>query len=119
MISLLYVNDDSRLLEMCHCVFGEMVDFSVDTAPSANVALVKIKSRRYDAIVSDYQMPGMNGIEFLKELRARHGDLPFILFTEIGGESILVEANNHNAECCLQNAEEPRSHFNNLAHKVR
>ena len=45
-----------------------------------------------DCIVSDYDMPGMNGLELLAEIRAEHPGLPFILFTGKGSEEIAAKA---------------------------
>lgn len=42
-------------------------EFSVDTEASAKKAIGMLRERGYDAIISDFQMPGMNGIDFLKK----------------------------------------------------
>jgi len=44
------------------------------------------------AIIADYQMPGMDGIAFLKLVRERFGDIPFILFTGRGREEVVIDA---------------------------
>jgi len=53
----------------------------VDVASSVDEARAAMKKIRYDAIVSDYQMPGEDGIFFLKQLRMRSAPTPVILFT--------------------------------------
>ncbi len=52
----------------------------------------EIRPASYDAIVSDLKMPGMDGIEFLRALRARGVDTPFVLMTAYATVSTAVEA---------------------------
>jgi PAS domain S-box-containing protein len=73
--------------------------FSVETATNAVNALARIRDNRstggdgaYDCIVSDYDMPGMDGLELLSAVRAEDPDLPFILLTGKGSEAIAAEA---------------------------
>lgn len=81
--------------------FGDLVStflqrensgFSPESVTSADEGLEKLAESRYDCIISDYQMPGKNGIEFLKTVRKQYPDLPFILFTGEGSEEIASEA---------------------------
>jgi CheY-like chemotaxis protein len=55
-----------------------------------------------DCIVSDYALPGMDGIEFLRTVRDTHPDIPFILFTGRGSESVAGEALANGATDYLQ-----------------
>ncbi|WP_321507692.1 PAS domain S-box protein [uncultured Methanoregula sp.] len=119
MISILYVDDEPGLLEIAQLFLEKAGDFSVDTSTSATESLDALKSRFYDAIISDYQMPGMDGIAFLKVVRERFGDIPFILFTGRGREEIVIEAINNGADFYLQKGGDPRSQFAELAHKIR
>ena len=52
-----------------------------------------LESKQFDAVVSDYQMPEMSKIDFLKHLRAKGNDVPFILFTGKGREEVVIESN--------------------------
>jgi response regulator RpfG family c-di-GMP phosphodiesterase len=60
----------------------------------------------------------MNGIEFLKEIRKRYPDLPFILFTGRGREEVVIEAINNGADFYLQKGGDPKAQFAELNHKV-
>jgi PAS domain S-box-containing protein len=93
-IRVLHVDDDAGFLAVAKQCLEEQSQFQVDTALSAKEALKKLKCSEYDVIVSDYQMPGKNGLELLKELRQEGNDVPFILFTCKGKEEIAIDALN-------------------------
>lgn len=118
-ISLLYVDDDPNLLELVKVFLESMGQFSVTTANGASGAFNALQTGHYDAIISDYQMPGMDGITFLKAVRERCGDIPFILFTGRGREEVVIEAINNGADFYLQKGGDPESQFAELIHKVR
>jgi PAS domain S-box-containing protein len=64
-------------------------------------------------------MPEMNGIAFLKALRASGNTTPFIIFTGRGREEVVIEAINSGADFYLQKGGDPKSQFAELAHKIR
>ena len=66
--------------------------FDVCTATSATEGLDRLAREDIDCIVSDYDMPGMDGLDFLEAVREEYPDLPFILFTGRGSEEIASEA---------------------------
>ena len=119
MISVLYVDDESGLLEVARVFLEETGEFSVTTSTSAKEALELLSTRSFDAIISDYQMPGMDGIAFLVTVRGWHDNTPFILFTGRGREEIVIEAINNGADFYLQKGGDPVSQFAELAHKIR
>jgi PAS domain S-box-containing protein len=119
LISILYVDDEQGLLELAQAFLGESGEFTVGTSISALEALDLPSIQSYDAIVSDYQMPEMDGIAFLKAVRERFGDMPFILFTGRGREEIVIEAINNGADFYLQKGGEPEAQFAELGHKIR
>ncbi|MGB8219698.1 MAG: response regulator [Methanoregula sp.] len=83
-IPVLYVDDDPGLLEIGKLFLEGQGQFNVDTITSAQAALTLLNTKTYDAIISDYQMPEMDGIELLKRVRATNKTIPFILFTGQG-----------------------------------
>lgn len=119
MYSVLYVDDEPPLLDLCRTYLEKDPDFSVDTAGSAAEALEKIRAAPCDVIISDYQMPGMDGIAFLLEVRSRFGDIPFILFTGKGREDVVIRAIDSGADFYIQKGGAAGPQFAELAHKVR
>jgi PAS domain S-box-containing protein len=117
MFSVLYVDDEEALLDIGKLFLERDGDCSVDIALSAHQGLEQLEKQAYDAIVSDYQMPGMDGIEFLKKIRAA-STIPFILFTGKGREEVVIEAINSGADFYLQKGGDPKSQFVELKHKI-
>ena len=76
---ILAVDDEEPLCVLTKEFLEISGALEVDIAGSVSEARVAIAQRRYDAIVSDYQMPGEDGIQFLKSLRASGDTIPFIL----------------------------------------
>jgi PAS domain S-box-containing protein len=118
MYSVLLIDDEDILLDVGKRYLEKSGSFMVDVANSASAGIEKIRTTRYDAIIADYQMPRMDGIEFLKHVRSTSGDLPFILYTGKGREEIAIQAINHGANFYLQKGGEPKSLYAELAHKI-
>ncbi|MFA4848969.1 MAG: PAS domain S-box protein [Methanoregula sp.] len=119
MFSVLYVDDEPDLLELGRLFLEKSGEFTVVTSTSAEAALESPSIRSYDVIISDYQMPGMDGIAFLKTVREQFGDIPFILFTGRGREEVVIDAINNGADFYLQKGGDPKSQFAELSHKIR
>jgi DNA-binding response OmpR family regulator len=119
MYSVLYVDDEPMLLELAKIFLEQTGEFRVDTLTSAPAALDILDRTSYDCIISDYQMPVMDGIVFLKTVRSRGNALPFIIFTGKGREEVVIEALNSGADFYLQKGGDPKAQFAELAHKIR
>jgi PAS domain S-box-containing protein len=119
MISVLYVDDEPALLELGKVFLERNGQFTVDTVSSGFEAIEAIRNHRYDAIISDYQMPGMDGIELLKQVRASGNTVPLIIFTGRGREEVVIQALNEGADFYIQKGGEPVSQFAELAHKIQ
>ncbi|WP_135822382.1 PAS domain S-box protein [Halostella litorea] len=90
---VLHVDDEPGLADLTATFLERERDtLSVETASNATEGLELLAETDYDCIISDYDMPGRNGIEFLQAVREDHPDLPFILFTGKGSEEVASDA---------------------------
>ncbi|MGB7787959.1 GAF domain-containing protein [Methanoregula sp.] len=119
MISVLYVDDDPAFLDLCKLFLERTNEFTVITASSVSGALELLKSNGIHAIVSDYQMPEMDGIAFLKQVRATDNDIPFIMFTGKGREEIAILAFEFGADFYVQKGGAAKPQFAELIHKIK
>ncbi len=92
-IDVLHVDDDKGLVEVSADFLEQQNDFlSVHTELSPSDGLEYLEENNVDCIVSDYDMPRKDGLEFLQIVRERYPNLPFILYTGKGSEQIASEA---------------------------
>jgi DNA-binding NtrC family response regulator len=88
---VLLVEDKAELRAMLRKAL-ERAGYAVDEAPDGNTAIDKIRSRRYQLVLSDLKLPGNSGIEVLREAKRVEPTLPFILVTAYGSVEEAVTA---------------------------
>lgn len=118
-LSILCVDDEPAFLELTRTYLEKDGSIRLTTATSAKEAIRLLKDRAFDAIISDYQMPGMDGIEFLKTIRRQGDSTPFIIFTGKGREDVVIQALNEGADFYLQKGGQPKPLYTELIHKVK
>ena len=92
-VRVLHVDDDGAFSDLTATMLErENGRFVVETAGGADEGLERLTDRDIECIVSDYEMPGTDGLAFLDAVREDHPDLPFILFTGKGSEAVASEA---------------------------
>ncbi len=116
---VLYVDDEPALLELGKIFLEKSGLLELTISESPKDALELLEEEDFDAIISDYQMPGMDGIGFLKALKAKGSDTPFIIFTGKGREEVVIEALNNGADFYIQKGGDPKSQFAELIHYIQ
>ncbi len=101
-ISLLCVDDDANVLEVLKNYFGRNPVFSVFGCTTPTEALELISQYQFDAIISDYAMPEMDGISLLKEIRAQNDQALFIIFTGRHLAQVAIETLNNGGNYYVQ-----------------
>ena len=119
LLSVLLIDDEPALLEVLKLFSERSREMSIHTTQSATEALKLLPEKTYDAIIVDYDMPELNGIEFLKILRSEGDTTPVIIFTGVGHERTAIEAINNGANFFLQKGEDPQAQFRELVTMVK
>ena len=94
-------------------------NMEIDNACCVDEAFKKLSAKKYDVVVSDYEMPQKDGLEFLKELREQHNKIPFILFTGKGREEVAINALNLGADGYFNKQGSPETVYGELAYGIR
>ncbi|MFC7202773.1 PAS domain S-box protein [Haloferax namakaokahaiae] len=92
-IRVLHLDDDPAFAELT-ATFLEREDavLDVEAVSTATEGLERLQDEVFHCIVSDYEMPDTDGIEFLKGVRQSFPSIPFILFTGKGSEEVASKA---------------------------
>lgn len=80
---ILVVDDETSIIDLA-ALYLEGEGFVVRRAQSGPEALEAVEAERPDLVILDIMLPGMNGWDVCKQLRARHGQLPIIMVTARG-----------------------------------
>jgi len=91
-MSTILVVDDKELMRDSVATTLVRKGHSVITAPGPRAALEKLAQRQVDAVITDLQMPEMDGVELLAEIRKLDEQLPVILMTAYGTVETAVNA---------------------------
>jgi len=78
--SILVIDDETIVHESCGRILREE-GYEVETALSGQEALQKLKEKRYDLVLSDIKMPGMDGVETLEKMKQVVPDITVVMFT--------------------------------------
>nr|MBC8522037.1 HEAT repeat domain-containing protein [Methanomicrobia archaeon] len=98
-IRVLHVDDERRFIEITRLFLQRegYTNFKIAPVLSAEQTLERLEEETFDVVISDYKMPGMNGLEFLEEVRKKGNEIPFIILTGKGEESVAMDAVNKGA----------------------
>lgn len=93
MTTILVVDDEPAVCELIK-KFLTSLGFSVRTAQSGEEALEKLQEEEPSLVLLDIKMPGIDGIEVLRRIRADNKKLPVFLATAVSDENVRREAFN-------------------------
>src|SRR6476646_8407411 len=82
-MNILIVDDYKTMLRIVRNLLAQLGFKNVDEATDGNMALTKLKEKKYGLVISDWNMEPMSGFELLKKVRADAAikDVPFIMVT--------------------------------------
>ncbi|MGO9302268.1 MAG: response regulator [Candidatus Korobacteraceae bacterium] len=83
MKAILFV-DDHEVLARLSCEILEMQGYRAVSAYNASDALEKFKREKFDILVTDFRMEGMNGLELARQIHASDPKVPVIIVTGYG-----------------------------------
>ncbi|MBT4643461.1 MAG: response regulator [Deltaproteobacteria bacterium] len=91
--TLLLVDDESSILNSLQRLLQDS-EYRILTAETGRQALETVRQNAVDLVIADYQMPGMNGVDLLKEIRAMDPEIIRIMFSGFSDKEILADAIN-------------------------
>ena len=117
-INVLHIDDELYQLEFTK-TFIEFSDpnIHIKSVTTPKEAQDRLKNEIFDCIVSDYQMPGMDGIELAEQIRLT-SDIPIIMYTGRGSEEVAEAAFTVGVNDYLRKETNP-SHYHVLARRIR
>jgi len=118
MIRVLFVDDEPELLAMSRVYLENGGEMSVETAISAADAIRMLEKQKFDVIVSDHIMPGMDGLELLKKIRNNGDRTPFIIYSGKGREHVILDALNSGADFFIQKGGDAMAQYTEMKHKI-
>lgn len=117
-LRVLHVDDEPLICDVTRLCLEKGGRFRVDAVHTPEEALSLLRAAPYACVISDYEMPTMNGIELLREIRSFDQEIPFILFSGRGRETVIIDAINTGADFYIQKGGDTKSLFAELNHKV-
>lgn len=91
--TLLVVDDEPNVLKAVKRLLFE-TEYRILTAESGEEGLIKFSEHDIDLVISDYRMPGMNGVEFLRQVKEAHPETVRLILSGYADVSAVVEAIN-------------------------
>lgn len=91
MTDILLVDDSPVDRRLFATLLGEEKDFEVRSCEDGQAALDAMNSKLPDIVVTDMQMPGMDGLELVQQIRRRYSSTPVILITGQGSEDLATK----------------------------
>ena len=119
-ISVLHVDDEPSFLDLTQKYMQLIGDENLKFYPRSDPTKVftELTEKNIDVIVTDYQMPRMNGLELLNKLRESNNNIPVIILTGRGREEVAIRALNLGANYYMEKGGDMRTLFSELRHNL-
>ncbi len=117
-MKVLLVDDDPLFLELSQTFLEVFHHIASDTVDSAREALQKLEKDSYDVVISDYDMPFMDGITFLRTIRNKSINIPFILFTGVSKDEVIHKAIENGVNSFIQKVGDPKAQYSELSKSI-
>jgi DNA-binding NtrC family response regulator len=91
MPAILIVEDEAKMRRLLELNLGEQ-GFTTHAVANAEAGLKLLGQERIDLVVTDFRLPGMNGLEFLQAIKRANASLPVVMMTAYGSVESAVEA---------------------------
>ena len=93
---ILLVDDDASLAESIHAVL-ESRGYEVVCAEDGEAGLATAEQRDFDALLTDFRMPGLGGMQLLEKIKAARPTLPVVMMTAFSTTDRVIEATKKGA----------------------
>jgi excisionase family DNA binding protein len=90
---VLVVDDEASIRDLLSKTLA-LAEYDVDTAGDGAAALDRMRAFAYDLLIADLKMPGMDGLQLIRQAKRMKADLPVIIITGFSTESSAIEAVN-------------------------
>jgi signal transduction histidine kinase/FixJ family two-component response regulator len=119
-ISVLHIDDELSFLQLTQKFMQLIGDERLKIIPLSDPMKVfeVLKVKNIDVIVTDYQMPILDGLELLSKLREANNNIPVIILTGKGREEVAIRALNLGANYYMEKRGEMKTLFSELRHNI-
>jgi two-component system response regulator FlrC len=102
------VVDDDAAVARVHARILQGAGYEVETVANGALALQALERASVAVVVSDMDMPGMDGLELLARMRTEHAHVPVVIVTGDARDDVVTRAMKHGAACCISKPVDPR-----------
>ncbi len=121
LISVLHIDDETSFLELIKRYMAIVGNNELQIHSLADPLRVfeELENNTFDVILTDYQMPGIDGLELLQQLRDQNNTIPVIFLTGRGREEVAIKALNLGANYYIEKRGELKTLCGELSHVIR